>query len=158
MKKILLIAAIASFVLPVATTFAASTLVNGGLGQSAVDQSNFGLAVCNHGKTALTDPASLTVTANGQTVNAQSAAPISAGACAYTNVSYAEFNMQAGQTYDVSVSINGGASSSYSVTMPGSAPTDTMADNTATQPATADVSSQSGNFFANFWHWFVGLF
>ena len=156
MKHLLLKAiGVSALILPLATTFAAGTLTNGGLGQSAADTANFGVAVCNQGASAVTDVVPLTVTANGITAEAESLAPLNANSCGYTYLSYDQFNMQAGQTYDVSVAIQDGAPDSYSITAPGAA-SDAAQSDAAQQTAT--VTTQSGNVFSNIWNWFIHLF
>jgi hypothetical protein len=156
MKKILTIAAVLAVAVPVASFAASLVLTNGGLGQVASNPSQFGVAVCDGGSAAVSQSVPVTVTANGQTATLSSANSIAIGACQYSYVSYSQFNLQAGQTYPVAVSINGGAQANYSMTVPGGT---TAA---ATQPAptanTADVNAQSGNIFTAFWHWFVNLF
>lgn len=148
------VAAVITFTLVPAFALAAgNALVNGGLGQSAGNVSNFGLAVCNHGTTKILQPATLTVTVNGQIANISSPSPVSAGACAYTYIPYAQFNMEAGISYDVTVALDGGNPSTYSVTVPGTPPA-TQAP--ATQ--TANTSAQSGGFFRMIVDWFANLF
>jgi hypothetical protein len=143
-------------VLPALSLAAGVTLTNGGLGQVAGNASSFGVAVCDGGKSALTASVPVSVTANGVSISTNSASNIAAGACEYTYVPYSQFNMQAGNTYTVNVTIdsnhatitNTNNQTSYSVTVPSS----------ATAAGTADVSAQSGNIFTSFWHWLTNLF
>ena len=110
----------------VTLVFAASTafastinLTNGGLGQRSNDPTSFGFAVCNNATADLTAAVPTLVAANGVSLTVQSPAPIAAGACDYAYVPYSSFNMESGSSYSVAVSINGGAASNYSVTVPG---------------------------------------
>ncbi len=102
-----------------APAFAASNVVLGGVGQRATDGSTFGFSVCNNGASAVTAPVPVTVVANGETTNTQSASSIASGACAYTYLPYSSFGMIGGHSYSVQISLNGGAPVSYTVTMPG---------------------------------------
>lgn len=156
MKKTLttIVALSAILFLPTLSAFAAGiTLTNGGLGQAASNPSQFGVAVCNTGATALAQSVPVSVTVNGQSETVSSAASIAVGSCAYSYLPYSEFNMQPGTSYTAQVTIDPNAtvisntnnSASYSITVPGI-------------PGTADVSAQSGNFLAAFWNWFKGLF
>src|SRR5258708_5146879 len=111
MKKLSIGFAVIALVMGASTAFAANTnLSNGGLGQRAGDNTNFGVAVCNNASTDLTASVPVTITANGIPMTVQSAAPISANTCAYTYVPYSSFNMVGGVPYAVSVVIDGGNS------------------------------------------------
>jgi hypothetical protein len=151
-----LIIGFAAVAIPAASFAAGIVLTNGGLGQVASNPSQFGVAVCNGGSATVNQSVPISISVNGQTTTISSAASIAPGACQYSYTSYAQFSMQSGKTYSANVTIdpqktlitNNTNQASYSVTVPGS-----------TQPApTADVNAQSGNFFADFWHWLVSLF
>ena len=104
-----------------AVAFAAgANLAGGSIGQQASNSSSFGFAVCNNGTSAQDAAVPVTVTANGVSVQSQSNPSIAAGACSYTYIPYASFNMIGGTTYTVQVAISGGDTESYSVTVPGS--------------------------------------
>jgi len=142
--------------LPALSQAAGVTLTNGGLGQSAGNASQFGVAVCNGGKTSVTASVPVSVSANSVNATVDSASSIAAGACAYTYLPYNQFGMKAGSTYTVSVTIdpnhtmatNANNQTSYSVTVPGG--------NGAQTSATADVSAQSGNIFSSIWNFLFG--
>lgn len=159
-KKIVTTLGVISIALSVATAFAAvkPALTHGGLGQIAGDTQNFGVAVCNSGTKAVAQAASLSVNANGRTVTVNSAAPINAGACTYTYLSYAQFGMEQGRTYPVAVTIDGntGGQATYSLAVPTTS--QAAAVKAAAAQATADVNVQSGNFFSMIANWFSGLF
>lgn len=156
--KVLALSAVGllAVVLPALSLAAGYTLTNGGLGQIAGNTANFGVAVCNGGKTATTASVPMAVTANGVGITTNSASNIAAGACAYTYLPYSEFNMQAGKAYDVSVAIdpnhtaitNTNNQTSYTVTVPSS----------TGNAGTADVNAQSGNLIMKFWSWLTKLF
>jgi len=99
---------------------AGANLTGGSIGQRANDASSFGFAVCNSGAAAQTASVPVTVTANGVTVSSQSSPSITAGACVYTYLPYASFNMIGGKSYMVQVAITGASAQSYSVKVPGS--------------------------------------
>jgi hypothetical protein len=121
MKKLTLGFAVAVLAFGVSTVFAANTnLSNGGLGQRAGDNANFGVAVCNNAAADLTASVPVVITANGVSVTVQSPASIGANTCAYIYVPYNSFNMIGGTSYTVNVVIDGGNSASYTATMPGS--------------------------------------
>jgi hypothetical protein len=104
-----------------AVVFAAgANVTSGALGQRASDASSFGVAVCNNGTADQTASVPFSATANGVTVSGQSGSPITAGACTYTYLPYASFNMIGGSTYSVQVGIAGADTQTYSVTVPGS--------------------------------------
>jgi len=135
----------AAIAIPAASFAATATLKNGGVGQVAGNTASFGVAVCNKGSKVVTASVPVTVTVNGASTEVSSAPSIAAGACAYTYVSYASLGMQPGKTYSATVTINGGDTASYTITVPG------------TQPSqTADVGAQAGGFWAWLSHLFGG--
>ncbi|HEX4104114.1 MAG TPA: hypothetical protein VHZ04_01385 [Candidatus Paceibacterota bacterium] len=146
--------------LPALSLAASITLTNGGLGQIAADTTNFGVAICNGSKTALSASVPVSVTANGVSETTNSAGSIAAGVCEYTYLPYSQFNMQAGGTYSVAVAIdpnhtvitNTNNQTSYSVTVP-TAQASAGAQGSA---GTADVSAQSGNVFIAVWDFLFG--
>jgi len=102
-------------------------LSNSGLGQKVGDTTNFGVAVCDNGNVAVTTDIPISVAANGATSAAKISAPIMAGACGYAYLSYAAFNMTAGNTYSVQAVIDpantlgatiDGGPASYTVIVP----------------------------------------
>lgn len=129
-----------------ASAFAAGvTLTNGGLGQVATNHQQFGVAVCNGGKASVAQSVPVSISANGVTVSVASVAPIAAGQCAYTYVTYSGLNMAAGGTYSVSATIdpnhtvitNSNNQASYTVAVPA-----------ASVAAQTSGAGQSGNFLA----------
>jgi hypothetical protein len=145
-------------------SFAASislNLSNGGLGQSASNPRQFGVAVCNKSGTAITSSVPVSISVGGKSATISSAASIASGQCQYSYVDYAQFDMQPGQTYSVDVAINSqsgaisGASNEavYSVTVP--AQTTAVVNN---NNLTANASAQLSNPFSVVWNWITGLF
>jgi hypothetical protein len=138
------------------------SLSNGGVGQVATNPSQFGIAVCNDGASALAQGVPVTVSTNGQTVALSSANSIAVGSCGYTYLSYSQFGMQAGQTYTVTTTIdpkhtvtsNTNNSAEYSVTVP--------AQQAAAGPQpdglTANAAVQFTNPLTAFWNWLMNLF
>lgn len=152
----------AVFIGSMSLAFAASfDLTNGGLGQAALNPQQFGVAVCDKSSDALTSAVPVTVTVGGQSATVSSVSPIAAGQCAYSYVSYSQLDMQPGQTYSVSVTVdpqhtvasNSNDEANYSVTVPGGA--QASAKNTN---LTADVAGQLSNPFSAAWNWIAGLF
>lgn len=148
---------ISALIAPAALVLAAPgpILANGGLGQVAGNIQSFGVAVCNNGSQALVKAVPVSVSANGRVAATFSASPIKAGACAYSYLSYGDLGLQPGTTHSVTVTINNGAPSVYSVTVP-SAKAAAATGAGATQ--TANVNVQSGNFFTMVADWLSGLF
>ncbi|HVO28515.1 MAG TPA: hypothetical protein VMT81_00840 [Candidatus Paceibacterota bacterium] len=130
---------------------AAGAVVNGGLGQSAADPQQFGVAVCNNGSQALAAPVPVTVAANGASVTVSSQTSIASKGCAYSYVAYSQFGMAAGKAYTVSVSV-GSDNATYTVTVPGAAGTQASAG----QPD--DFLANIGSVFTNFFGALKGLF
>jgi hypothetical protein len=135
------------------------TLTNGGLGQTAANPQQFGVAVCAGSGQALSASVPLTVTVGSQSATITSASSITAGACQYSYIPYSQLNMQSGQTYSVNVTIdpqhtlisNSNNTATYSVTVP----SQVAAGN---NNLTADASNQLSNPFMAVWNWFIGLF
>lgn len=165
--------------IPAASFAAGVVLRNGGLGQAASNESQFGVAVCNGGTVAVTKSVPVSIAANGKSASVTSASAIAPGACEYSYVSYSQFAMRAGATYSVAVTIdpqktlitNSDNQASYSVTVPGSSSLGSAAPHPSVAPTglatvqpspasanTANVNQQSGNIFAALWHWVLGLF
>jgi hypothetical protein len=120
-KQIITTLVVGGFLLASTALAAGATIVSGSIGQRSNDNSNFGVSSCNRGDVASQASVPLSVTANGITVTSQSAASIAPGACSYTYFPYTSFNMKNGQTYTVQTVTAGGASASYSITVPGGA-------------------------------------
>jgi hypothetical protein len=129
MKNVIVVVGLAvAAVMSIAPVFAASgiVLINSGLGQKSGNVTNFGVAVCNNGTGNLAQAVPIRITANGQTGTVSSPAPLQAGSCGYSYISYATFNMSRGQTYSVAVTIdpnrtvvsNTNTQAAYSITVP----------------------------------------
>lgn len=137
-------------------------LHNGGLGQTAGDTKNFGVAVCNGGTKAVTQSVLVSVSANEATADIASASSIAAHKCEYTTVAYAAFNMQAGQSYQVSVTIdpkhtiisNTDNQASYNITVPAG---QTAQTNVAAN-GSANANAEAGNVFASIFQWLAHFF
>lgn len=153
------IAALGAIAIAIAgTVFAATAAITAGsVGQRAGDPTTFGVSVCNGGSGAFSQVLPMSVTANGETVSANSSSPIPAGGCAYTYLPYASFSMAAGQSYTITVAIDPNAtvlsSAPSAVTYNITEPNATTAANTSA-PATAptglaSIFSSIGIFFEN---------
>ncbi len=163
MKKYLISIIGLAALLPAASFAASAVLKNGGLGQVASNQTQFGVAVCNGGSVGISQSVPVSVSTNGETATVSSVAPIASGACEYSYVPYGQLGMQAGQTYSVVVTIDPAKTlvaksdeATYSVTVPGGQAA--VNPQTGTSANTADVNAQSENIFAIFWHWLTSLF
>ncbi|MGD1003143.1 MAG: hypothetical protein ABR884_01020 [Minisyncoccia bacterium] len=91
----------------------------GSLGTQTGNTSTFGISVCNNGPTTITNPISMTVTANNVSVGGYSGSPITTGSCVYNYFPYSSFNMTVGAQYTVVFSSPGLASASYTAQVPG---------------------------------------
>lgn len=140
------------------SAFAAGVvLTNGGLGQAAANQQSFGIAVCNGSAVAINKTVPVTVSANGITIPMVSAPSIAAGQCAYSYVNYNQFNMKAGQSYTVAVTIdpnktvitNANNQATYTVAVPNQQGTTTAANSSANGNFIAVIGSAFANFFAS---------
>jgi hypothetical protein len=135
-------------------------LTNGGLGQTAANPQQFGVAVCAGSGQALSASVPMTISVGSQNANITSASSIAAGTCQYSYIPYSQLSMQAGQTYSVNVTIdpqhsvisNSNNTATYSVTVP----SQTAAANN--NNLTADASDQLSNPFLAIWNWFIDLF
>lgn len=146
-----------------ATALAAgANLYNGGFGQVSGNTQNFGVAVCNGGTKAVTQSVPVSVTVNGSSAQVFSASSIEAQKCEYSYLSYGQLGMQAGKSYEVSVTIdpqrsfisNTNNQTSYGVTVPAA---QTAQTNAATNE-TANANAQSGNIFSAILNWIIHLF
>lgn len=166
MKKVFIaVVGLAAVVLPAASLATGLNLTNGGFGQVANNPQSFGVAICDAGKTAVSEAVPVTVAVGSQTANITSASPIKAGGCAYSYLTYSQLGMQPGTAYSVTVTIdpartmivNANNQTVYSITVPGSS----AAAAQATTPAvaqTANANAQSGDFFSAIVNWLSGLF
>ena len=167
MKRIYVIPIIASlFAVAAGVALAAGiNLNNGGLGQIASDPSRFGVAVCNGGKSVVTQSVPVSVSVGGQTTSLSSPTPIQVGSCSYAYATYGQLGMQSGKSYSISVTIdpqhttisNTNNQATYTVQVPGAIRT-TAQTETGTSGGTANVNAQSGNIFTTIFNWFAGLF
>ncbi len=146
-----------------ATAFAAGVnLYNGGFGQVSGNTQSFGVAVCNGGTKTVTQSVPISVNVNGASAQVYSASSIAAGKCEYSYLSYSQLGMQAGKSYEVTVTIdptrtviaNTNNQTTYSITVP--AAQTAQATNGAN--GTANVNTESGNIFSAIIHWFASLF
>jgi len=96
-----------------AASASGASLANGGFGQRSTDPSSFGFAVCNKDTAAFSGSVPVSVVANGVTQNISVAESLTAGACAYSYLPYATFNMTAGNTYSITVTVNGQDQATY---------------------------------------------
>lgn len=154
------------FLFAAGTSFAATlTLTNGGLGQVAAQPQQFGVAVCAGATQGLSQSVPVVVTANGKSQTVSSAASVAAGSCEYSYLSYNSFDMQAGNTYSVdvtvdpqhSVSSNANNETAYSVTVPGQA-AQAAAVTAQNGNLTANISSQFSNPLVTLWNWLGDLY
>ena len=140
----------------VAFAAAGTGLYNGGLGQVAGNTQSFGVAVCNGGAKALTQPVPVSIMVNGLAITTISASPIAAGSCAYSYVAYSSFQMSPGKAYQVAVAIGSSKQpATYLITVP----TNTAATAPVVHGAdqTANANTQSGDFFSIMGNWLKGL-
>jgi hypothetical protein len=159
--SLIALAGLSALLLPAASFAATVNLYNGGFGQIASNAQNFGVAICNGGTKAVTQSVPVTVATLGQTATVASAPSIAAGSCTYGYLAYAQLGMQPGNTYSVTVTIdpartvisNKNNQAVYSITVPKLAAANGSAAN-----GTANVGTQSGNFFSIIGNWLSSLF
>jgi len=119
MSKLIRVSAVSAaiFAFSAMSSFAASALSSGGIGQPAANPQQFVVTFCNRGTETINIAAPIDISANGKKVRINSEPPIKPGECEFDFVRYSKLNMQGGKSYSVIVS-TGKEQATYSVSVP----------------------------------------